>query len=82
MLLVACCSLQAADRVYNVENIPKVRLQNNMRYVNDPDQILSLNARDSIDRMLYQLEQKTGIETAVIIVPSIGQEECFLTAWS
>ena len=77
MLLVACFSLQAADRVYTVDNIPKVRLQNKMRYVNDPDQILSLNARDSIDRMLYQLEQKTGIETAVIIVPSIGQEECF-----
>ena len=77
MLLVACFSLQAADRVYTVDNIPKVRLQNKMRYVNDPDQILSLNARDSIDRMLNQLEQKTGIETAVIIVPSIGQEECF-----
>lgn len=76
-ILVACINLQAANKVYTVDNIPKVRLQNKLRYVNDPDNILSINARDSIDRMLYQLEQKTGIETAVIVVPSIGQEECF-----
>lgn len=77
LLFTVCFTLQAADKVYTVDNIPKVRLQNKMRYVNDPDNILSIAARDSIDRMLYQLEQKTGIETAVIIVLSIGDEECF-----
>ncbi len=77
ILLNIGLSLQAANKVYTVDNIPKVRLQNKMKYVNDPDQILSVQARDSIDYMLYQLEQKTGIETAVIVVPSIGNEECF-----
>lgn len=76
-LIAACTALQANNKVYTVDNIPKVRLQNKMRFVNDPDNILSIAARDSIDQMLYQLEQKTGIETAVIVVPSIGEEECF-----
>ncbi len=76
-LIIACTTLQANNKVYTVDNIPKVHLQDKTRFVNDPDNILSISARDSIDRMLYQLEQKTGIETAVIVVPSIGEEECF-----
>ena len=76
-LLSVCFSVQAADKTYTVDNIPKVRLQNKMRYLSDPDNILSVSARDSIDSMLYALEQQTGIETVVIVVPSIGNEECF-----
>ena len=30
-----------------------------------------------IDAMLYALEQQTGIETVVAIVPSIGDKDCF-----
>ncbi len=77
LFITICTSVLGADKTYTVDNIPKVRLQNKMRYVSDPENILSLAARDSIDRMLYQLEQKTGIETVVIVVPSIGNEECF-----
>ena len=80
-----CCltlllfSLQsfANERVYTVDNIPKVRLQNKTKYVCDPTNILSVAATDSIDRMLYNLEQKTGIEIAPVIVPSIGTVECY-----
>lgn len=31
----------------------------------------------SIDAMLYALEQQTGIETVVAVVPSIGETDCF-----
>lgn len=72
-LLVA---LQAQE-VYTTKNIPKVRLQDKTRYVSNPAGILSAAACDSIDRMLYALEQQTGIETVVAVVPSIGQEDCF-----
>lgn len=72
-LLVA---LQAQE-VYTTKNIPKVRLQDKTRYVSNPAGILSVAACDSIDRMLYALEQQTGIETVVAVVPSIGQEDCF-----
>lgn len=70
-------SLQAQEKVYTVDNIPKVHLQNKFQYVCNPDGILSQAACDSIDRMLYHLEEKTGIETVVAVVPSIGQEDCF-----
>lgn len=69
-------SLQAQE-VYTTRNIPKVHLQNKTRYTCNPAGILSTAACDSIDRMLYALEQQTGIETVVAVVPSIGQEECF-----
>jgi len=66
-----------AQKVYTTDNIPKVHLQNKMRYVCNPDGILSQAACDSIDRMLYALEQQTGIETVVAVVPSIGNDDCF-----
>ncbi|MBQ8673495.1 MAG: TPM domain-containing protein [Bacteroides sp.] len=65
------------QEVYTTENIPKVHLQDARRYACNPAGILSTAACDSIDRMLYALEQQTGIETVVAVLPSIGQEECF-----
>ena len=69
--------LQAQEKVYTVDNLPKVHLQNKMQYVCNPTGILSQAACDSIDSMLYALEQQTGIETVVAVVPSIGEEDCF-----
>lgn len=66
-----------AQEVYTTKNIPKVHLQNKTKYVCNPAGILSTAACDSIDRMLYALEQQTGIETVVAVVPSIGEEDCF-----
>ena len=69
--------LQAQEKVYTVDNLPKGHLQNKMQYVCHPAGILSQAACDSIDAMLYALEQQTGIETVVAVVPSIGEEDCF-----
>lgn len=69
-------SLQAQE-IYTTGNIPKVHLQDKTRYVCNPAGILSTSACDEIDRMLYALEQQTGIETVVAVVPSIGSEDCF-----
>ena len=63
--------LQAQEKVYTVDNLPKVHLQNRMQYVCNPTGILSQAVCDSIDAMLYALEQQTGIETVVAVVPSI-----------
>ena len=68
---------QTARKVYTPQNLPNIHLQNKYRYLCDPEGIISPVATDSIDRMLYQLEQQTGIETVVAVVPSIGQTECF-----
>lgn len=69
--------LKAEEKIYTVDNIPKVHLQNKMQYVCNPADILSQQACDEIDAMLYALEQQTGIETVVAIVPSIGDKDCF-----
>ncbi|WP_294634665.1 TPM domain-containing protein [uncultured Bacteroides sp.] len=66
-----------AQKAYTPDNIPKVHLQDKMRYACNPDAILSQAACDSIDRMLYALEQQTGIETVVAVVTSIGSDDCF-----
>ena len=66
-----------AQTVYTNDNLPNVHLQDKTRYTTDPENILTPEARNSIDRMLYQLEQKTGIQSVVAVVPSIGEEDCF-----
>ena len=81
LFLLLCCAGQplAAQEamVYTPDNLPKVHLQNKYRYTCDPEHILSPAATDSIDRMLYRLEQQTGIETVVAVVPSIGDADSF-----
>lgn len=69
--------LQAQEKVYTVDNLPKVHLQNKMQYVCNPAGVLSQAACDTIDSMLYALEEQTGIETVVAVVPSIGEKDCF-----
>lgn len=76
LFLCLLVTLQA-QKVYTTRNLPKVHLQDRTRYVCNPEDILSATATDSIDRMLYALEQQTGIETVVAVVPSIGEEDCF-----
>lgn len=76
LFLCLLVTLQA-QKAYTTRNLPKVHLQDRTRYVCNPEGILSAAATDSIDRMLYALEQQTGIETVVAVVPSIGEDDCF-----
>ena len=66
-----------AQKAYTPDNLPKVHLQDKTRYVTDPDGILTPEARTNMDRMLYRLEQQTGIQTVVAVVSSIGEADCF-----
>lgn len=66
-----------AQKAYTPDNLPKVHLQDKTRYVTDPDGILTPEARTNMDRMLYRLEQQTGIQTVVAVVASIGEADCF-----
>ncbi len=78
VLLTLALSITAqAQKTYTPDNLPKVHLQDKTRYVTDPENILTPEARTNMDRMLYQLEQQTGIQTVVAVVPSIGEAECF-----
>ncbi|WP_281644075.1 TPM domain-containing protein [Bacteroides zoogleoformans] len=76
-ILLCLLTAMQAQTIYTTNNIPKVHLQDKTRYVCNPADILSAAACDSIDHMLYALEQETGIETVVAVVPSIGDDDCF-----
>ena len=54
-----------------------MRLIDVRRYVSDPTSILSPAATDTIDAILGRLEKSTGIETAVVMLPSIGENDIF-----
>ena len=47
------------------------------RYVADPAGLMSATARDTIDAMFGRLEASTGIEVAVVVLPSIGGQAPF-----
>lgn len=72
-------SLQAKE--YTVDEISMVHLQDRTRYVSNPDGILSNEAVSTMDQILYNLEQKTGIETLVVAVEEIEGGDCFEFAY-
>lgn len=73
--LLGTLSLQAKE--YTVKEIPMVHLQDRTRYVSNPDGILSASAVSTMDSILYALEQKTGIQTLVVVVTGIEGGDCF-----
>lgn len=80
IILTICtifCILQTWAHPYKVSEIPMVHLQDRTRYVSNPDGILSVQTVNSIDSILYALEQKTGIETLVVAVNEIEGGDCF-----
>ena len=72
LLLLPVCSFG-----YDVEQVPNVHLKDKRQFVSDPGNILSQSARDSINIMAMRLEMTTGIETAVVMLPTIGDADIF-----
>lgn len=78
--LIAVTAWAAGDSVKeykSVDDVPNVRLTDMRRYVTDPSSILSPAATDTINAILGRLEKSTGIETAVVMLPSIGENDIF-----
>lgn len=77
LMLLCTGAAQAETSVYKVEDVPNVHVSDRTRYVSDPDGIMSAAARDSVDTIFARLERATGIETAVVLLPSIGDDDIF-----
>ena len=73
---------QAEGKAYTINDVPNVRHTNKSYYVSDPEHILSQETVNSINSMLYQLETKTGVQTAVVVLPSIGDNDPLDFAYS
>ncbi len=66
-----------SQAAFTVETVPNVRLSDVRLHVSDPASLLSATARDTINATLSSLETATGIETAVVVLPSIGSADPF-----
>lgn len=78
LLIMVCVALLSGPlSAMTVDEVPNVHLKDARQYVTDPSAILSTAARDSINLMLGRLEKGSGIEVAVVMLPSIGDDDIF-----
>ena len=77
LFLAFCVIFTAGAKVYKVEDVPMVHLQDRTRYVSNPDGVLSQTTVASIDSLLYSLEESTGIQALVAVLTGIEGSDCF-----
>lgn len=67
--------LPIAAKKWNVDNIPMVHLKNRYQYVCNPDNVLSKSTVDSVDCLLYSLEEDKGVQTVVVVVKQLEGDD-------
>ncbi|MGL5981194.1 MAG: TPM domain-containing protein [Phocaeicola sp.] len=77
LLLLAPTTLTINAKEYKVKEVPMVHLQDQRRFVSNPDKILTTQTVATIDNMLYALQQETGIQVLVVAVTGIEGGDCF-----
>jgi len=82
ILTLALAFLNVQAKVYTVDNLPMVHLEDRNRYVCNPEGILSSQTTDEIDQMFRLLEDSTGIQSIIAVVPEIDPNDCFEFAHS
>lgn len=65
------------SKAYSIETVPNVYAMDRRQHVSDPNGLLSMETRAEINRMLTLLEDSTGIQSMVVMLPSIGNEDIF-----
>lgn len=65
---------------WNAQNIPIPHLQDANQYVSNPDSVLSQPVVDHINLRMKQLDEELGIESAVIVVNHIENDDPFRLA--
>ncbi|MBR6495158.1 MAG: TPM domain-containing protein, partial [Prevotella sp.] len=69
------------EKIYwNAENIPLPHLTDGSQYVSNPDNVLSESTVSRINETMLQLDNEFGIETAVIVVNHIENDDPFRMA--
>ena len=65
----------SSGTVYTVERVPKVFAQDSLQLFSDPESYMSPNVRDVLNALLTELRSDTGVECAVVLLPSIGERD-------
>lgn len=76
-IIFAFCPVMAEEREYGIDDVPAVHIDDAERFVSDPDGIMSAEARSEVDARLRRLMDDTGAEMAVVVLPSIGNDDPF-----
>ena len=76
MTFISSLNAYAID-IYTVDTVPNPRLENTAFHVSDPNLLLSKDTVSYLNEKLTKLENSTGIQTAVIVLPSIGDKDVF-----
>lgn len=71
--LFVCQAVQAKE--YTVQSVPNVQVADRTQYVTDPDNYLGAETKAHINAMLAQLRDSNSVEAAVVMLPSIGNED-------
>ena len=66
---------QAPQKYYTIEQVPNVQLENAAQYVTDPQGILSVQERDSLNAISRQLRDSTTSQMAIVILPAIDLDK-------
>lgn len=77
---ISYASEESKDKVvssYAVDTVPNPRLENTAFHVSDPSSLLQKDTVTYLNEKLTALEKDTGIESAVVVLPSIGDKDVF-----
>lgn len=75
-LMVCMGLLSAAARdIYSVADVPNVHLQQRSAYVSDPEGLLDAEQTSALNAQLANLERTTLTQMAVVLLPSIGDQD-------
>lgn len=80
LLLTLLSSVASFAKVWTADDIPMVHLENKMRYVCDPENLMSMAERDSADFYLRKLQIQCGVQTVFIVVNNVKNADCFRMA--
>lgn len=81
ILLLLAANMAAQARVYRVEDVPNVQLEDATRYVSNPDGILSSEAVAAIDDICVSLREQGLAQVAVVVVEDIAGDDVFEFAY-
>ena len=74
--LIFTLSAFASD-FYTVDTVPNPRLENTSFHVSDSASLLTHDTVSYLNEKLTQLEKDTGIQSAVVVLPSVGDSDVF-----
>ncbi len=81
LLMLLLLSLATAEaKVWSADEVPMVHLRDSNRYVCDPEELLSDEARDTADYYLHRLHRQGGVQTVFVIVRHVKNADCFRMA--